>query len=67
MHFEKFLAKAYRVHSGFRCYDDAMEFIVQQRNYIQRKDFVQQQKNRLIDGISKLPLFPYQQTGVLSL
>jgi len=64
MQFEKFLSKAHKVNSSFRCYDDAMEFIVQHRNHIQRKDVVQQQKNKLSDGISKSPLFPYQQTGV---
>jgi len=64
MQFEKFLAKAHQLYSGFRCYDDAMEFIVQHRNYIQRKDLVQQQKDKLFNGISKAQLFPYQQTGV---
>ena len=64
MQFEKFLAKAHQLHSGFRCYDDAMEFIVQHRNHIHRKDVVEQQKNKLVNGISKSPLFPYQQTGV---
>ncbi len=65
MHFEKFLAKAHQLHSGFRCYEDAMEFIVQQRSNIQRKDLAQKQKTKLFDGISKAKLFPYQETGVL--
>ncbi|MEO6456517.1 MAG: DEAD/DEAH box helicase [Ginsengibacter sp.] len=64
MRFENFLPKAHQLHSGFRCYDDAMEFIVQHRNHIQRKDLVQQQKNKLVNGISNAELFPYQQTGV---
>jgi SNF2 family DNA or RNA helicase len=64
MQFEKFLAKAHQLHSGFRCYDDAMEFIVQHRNHIHRKDVVGQQKDKLVNGISKAALFPYQQTGV---
>ncbi len=65
MQFEKFLAKAHQLHSGFRCYDDAMEFIVHQRNYLQRKKLAEQQKNNLFEGISTAQLFPYQQTGVL--
>jgi SNF2 family DNA or RNA helicase len=65
MQFEKFLSKAHKLHSGFRCYDDAMEFIVQQRNAIQRKTRTDQQKNKLLEGISKAKLFPYQQKGVL--
>jgi superfamily II DNA/RNA helicase len=65
MQFEKFLAKAHQLHTGFRCYDDAMEFIVQQRNYLQRKKLAEQQKNKLFEGISTAQLFPYQQTGVL--
>ncbi len=65
MQFEKFLAKAHQLHSGFRCYDDAMEFIVQQRNYIQRKNLVHQQGNNLFEGINKAQLFPYQEKGTL--
>ncbi len=65
MQFEKFIVKAHQLHSGFRCYDDAMEFIVHQRNYLQRKKLAEQQKNKLLEGLSKAQLFPYQQTGVL--
>jgi SNF2 family DNA or RNA helicase len=64
MQFERFLAKAHQLHSGFRCYDDAMEFIVQHRNHIHRKEVVMQQQNELVNGISKAQLFPYQQKGV---
>lgn len=63
--FEKFLEKAHQLHTGFRCYDDAMEFIVQHRDYLHRTALANQQKNKLIEGISKARLFPYQETGVL--
>lgn len=63
--FEKFLEKAHQLHSDFRCYDDAMAFIVHQRDYLHRTALADQQKNKLIDGISKAKLFPYQETGVL--
>ncbi|MEJ7683672.1 MAG: DEAD/DEAH box helicase [Segetibacter sp.] len=65
MQFEKFLEKAHQLYNGFRCYDDAMEFIVQKRDYLHRTALTNLQKNKLIDGISKAELFPYQETGVL--
>lgn len=63
--FEKFLAKAEQIYDGFRCYADALEFIIQQRNYNLRKAIVKKLGTALLDGISKAKLFPYQQTGAL--
>jgi superfamily II DNA or RNA helicase len=65
LHFEKFLAKAYNIHPGFRCYDDALSFIIEQRNYQQRQLLVEEKKTSLLKNISKTKLFPYQQKGVL--
>ena len=65
LHFEKFLAKAYNIHTGFRCYKDALSFIIEQRNYQQRQLLVEEKKLNLLKNISKAKLFPYQQKGVL--
>lgn len=63
--FEKFLVKAEQIHSGFRCYADALEFVIQQRDHNQRTATVKKLGSGLLNGISKAKLFPYQQTGVL--
>lgn len=65
MHIEQFLVKASKLNSGFRCYDDALEFILQERGLVQRRQLVQKEGKRLLNGISKVKLFPYQQTGIL--
>lgn len=63
--FAIFLAKAEQLHNGFRCYADALEYIIQQRDYNYRKATVKKLGKKLLTGISKAKLFPYQQTGVL--
>ena len=55
--FEIFLRKAYSIHPEFRCYEDALEYIVQERN--------KKQRHQLFKNISKSKLFPYQEKGVL--
>jgi superfamily II DNA or RNA helicase len=65
LHFEKFLTKAYNLHPGFRCYDDALDFIIAQRNCQQRLALTEQKKTGLLKQLSKVKLFPYQQKGVL--
>lgn len=63
--FDVFLAKAEQLHNGFRCYPDALEYVIQQRDYNYRKATVKKLGKKLLTGISKAKLFPYQQTGVL--
>lgn len=65
LQFEKFLKKAYSLHPEFRCYEDALEFIVQKRDKKHRRQFVAEKKSALISGISKSKLYPYQTQGVL--
>jgi SNF2 family DNA or RNA helicase len=65
LHFEKFLAKACNLHTGFRCYDDALAFIIAERNRQYRYTLTETAKNGLLKQISKAKLFPYQQKGVL--
>ncbi|HRP54838.1 DEAD/DEAH box helicase [Agriterribacter sp.] len=65
MHIEQFLIKASKLNNGFRCYDDALEFILQERGFMQRRQLIQKEGIRLLSDISKVKLFPYQQTGIL--
>jgi SNF2 family DNA or RNA helicase len=63
--FEIFLQKAHKLHPDFRCYEDALEYIVQERNKKQRQQLVANQQTELFKDISKSKLFPYQEKGVL--
>ena len=63
--FEIFLHKAHTLHPEFRCYADALEYIVQERNYLHRKQIVAEKQTALFKDISKAKLFPYQEKGVL--
>lgn len=65
LQFEIFLQQAYKIHPGFRCYEDALEFIVHERNKKQRQQLVVDKQTELLKGISKSRLFPYQEKGVL--
>ena len=63
--FEIFLQKAHKLHPEFRCYEDALEYIVQERNSKQRQQLVADKQTELLKDISKAKLFPYQERGVL--
>jgi SNF2 family DNA or RNA helicase len=63
--FEKFLKKARSHTHEFRCYDDALEFILSERSKLQRDTLVKTKKSDLLKNISKAKLFPYQVKGVL--
>ncbi|MBX3257270.1 MAG: DEAD/DEAH box helicase [Chitinophagaceae bacterium] len=63
--FELFLSRAEQLHNGFRCYPDALEYIIQQRDNNYRKSTVKKLGKKMLTGITKAKLFPYQQTGAL--
>jgi SNF2 family DNA or RNA helicase len=63
--FETFLQKAHKLHPEFRCYEDALEYIIQERNSQHRKQVVSEKQTALFKNISKAKLFPYQEKGVL--
>lgn len=63
--FEIFLQKANTLHPEFRCYDDALEYIVHERNSQHRQQVVEEKQTTLFKDISKAKLFRYQEKGVL--
>lgn len=63
--FETFLQKAHKLHPEFRCYEDALEYIIQERNSQHRKQVVSDKQSALFKNISKAKLFRYQEKGVL--
>lgn len=66
--FEQFLEKARQLQPSFRCYPDALDFILQKREDERRRQRVAaiaRQKNKYLDQLLKIKLFPYQKDGVL--
>jgi len=67
--FEVFLQKARKLSANFRCYDDALEHILEQREHQRRVQKVEkmpaEQREAWLADLVKANLFPYQQAGVL--
>jgi len=65
--FDQFLEQAQAVSSSFRCYPDALDFIIQKRADArrgQRADALAADEQSL-DGLVNAKLYPYQKEGVL--
>jgi SNF2 family DNA or RNA helicase len=65
--FESFLAQAKEIDEDFRCYDDAIEFILNTRENRRREKLLKEKYPDAshINGVLKATLFPYQKEGVL--
>lgn len=67
--FEVFLQKARSLNADFRCYDDALEYILEQREHQRRLQKVEKmnakQRKTWLSGLVKAEMFPYQEQGVL--
>ena len=60
-----FFRDAIRLNDTFRWYDDAMDFILEQRDKRKREQFLSESNaDILIDSLLKIRLFPYQKEGV---
>lgn len=60
-----FFSKALQLNNTFRWYDDAMDFILEQRDKRKREKFLSDpQADTLIDSLLKVRLFPYQKEGI---
>lgn len=66
--FDKFLEKARSLDTGFRCYDDALAFVIEQRQTERRqqllKDKIKNIKSKYFDDLIKADLYPYQRECV---
>ena len=66
--FDKFLEKARHTDASFRCYDDALEFVLEQRERARRqqllKERIENLKDPYFETLIKTDLFPYQREGV---
>ncbi|AEE53215.1 DEAD/DEAH box helicase [Haliscomenobacter hydrossis] len=66
--FEHFLEKARAIHPDLRCYDDALEFILQQRetqSRARRIAEIEQHSDAYFKNLLNVELFPYQKEGIL--
>ncbi|HHH49733.1 MAG TPA: DEAD/DEAH box helicase [Saprospiraceae bacterium] len=68
--FENLLAEAKKISPSFKCYDDALEFVLTKRDSIRRRAhldiiFAPDKKEAQFKKLLKTNLFDYQQDGVL--
>ena len=65
--FEQFRMQASAIDSDFRCYDDALGFILETREKQRRMQWIDERypTGEELEGILSTKLFPYQQQGVL--
>jgi superfamily II DNA or RNA helicase len=67
--FELFLEKAVSLNNSFRCYADALDLVLAERDRIRRRDYLWRimpdgENDKYFDNLIKATLFPYQQKGV---
>ncbi|MBK9013460.1 MAG: DEAD/DEAH box helicase family protein [Saprospiraceae bacterium] len=68
--FEKLLEEARRIHDSFFCYDDALEYVLAQRENLHRNAHLaelcpQGADSPLLNTLLNVTLYPYQREGVL--
>lgn len=68
-YFEQFLQKASRIHPSFRCYPDALSYILERRDAGYRQALISKRyrpflENGAFDELLKTNLFSYQKEGV---
>lgn len=63
--FDQFLSAAAHFDSGFRCYQDAIDFVVDRRENIRRCKLVEEKyNNEQLDILLNTQLYPYQKEGI---
>lgn len=65
-HFETFLSLATALDDGFRCYDDALAYILEQRESEKRRSLMETKYAApdSLEGLLKTRLYPYQHNGI---
>ncbi len=64
-HFGEFMQQAKAMCEDFRCYQDALDFILEQREAIARKKLIEQTyTDQRLDTLLRTTLYPYQKEGV---
>ena len=63
-HFGSFLKQAHLINDTFRCYQDAIDFIIDKREKAERIKMVEQYDDANLDQLLKVKLYPYQKEGI---
>ena len=64
-YFDDFLALAKAIDKNFRCYPDAYDFVVEQRETIARRKIIDERyTDEALDTLLRTSLYPYQKAGV---
>ena len=63
-HFGTFLKQARKISDTFRCYQDAIDFIVDIREKTTREKLVKKYDDGKLDELLKVKLYPYQKEGI---
>lgn len=63
-HFGSFIKQARQINDTFRCYQDAIDFIIDKREKIERSKMVEQYDDAALDQLLKVKLYPYQKEGI---
>lgn len=63
-HFDEFLRNARAIDDTFRCYNDAMQFVLEQRERNQRKAWVDSLTDEDFGCLLSTRLYPYQEEGI---
>lgn len=64
-YFGSFLSAAHAIDDGFRCYQDALDFVLEQREAIMRRRIVDEKyTDAQLDALLHTKLYPYQKEGV---
>lgn len=62
--FDRFLKAARAISPSFRCYSDAMDYVLEQREGKRRERILRGYDDAALDALLRVPLFPYQREGV---
>ncbi|MCH3995353.1 MAG: DEAD/DEAH box helicase [Prevotella sp.] len=63
-HFDTFLKKAYAIEDTFRCYKDALQFVLEYREKVERTQWVDLMKESDFSRLVRTRLYPYQEDGI---
>ena len=64
-HFGEFMRQARTTCEGFRCYQDALDFILEQRETLTRRKLISETyTDERLDTLLRTSLYPYQKEGV---
>lgn len=63
-HIGSFLKQARQISDTFRCYKDAIDFIIDIREKAKRENIVKTYDDEKLDNLLKVNLYPYQKEGI---